>query len=226
MRNILLHINEHKKIFSKHVFFDYIRNINFPIDKKLSFLPEMAYFIMSFGDINRYVIPFTNPKDEFERAVNKHAEEDSNHWRWYLSDLEDMNFNQKTTLIDSLKFLWSTQLSPSRKLVYELISLLANRPVKIRLAIIEAIEATGHVTFSILKKITNDLPDGKTLKFCGDVHLNHETGHTMCTDSEIIKQLCFSLNEIETTNILVDKCFQSFHGFMDQLYLQSIRVSA
>ena len=43
---------------------------------------------MSFADLNKYVLPFNFPQNEYEEAINVHCKEDANHWPWYLHDLK------------------------------------------------------------------------------------------------------------------------------------------
>ncbi|MGQ8819035.1 hypothetical protein [Serratia sp. NA_13] len=101
-------IEEKKKKFANHKFFSYICDTSRSLEERLSFLPNMSHFIMSFGDINKYVLPFPLPQNDLEKAINTHAEEDSNHWPWFISDLQQLNMNNSQPLTDTLRYLGLT----------------------------------------------------------------------------------------------------------------------
>ncbi|VEI18974.1 Uncharacterised protein [Serratia plymuthica] len=164
-------IENKKELFSNHEFFSYVRNTSLPLEERLSFLPHMSYFIMSFGDINKYVLPFPTPKDTLEEAINTHAKEDSTHWPWFLADLQRLHMDKNSPLTHTLQYLWSEEMSASRKLVYDLMELIAGKDAKFRLVVIEVMETTGNAVFTALSEITanSDLK----LEFCGPLHANH-----------------------------------------------------
>jgi hypothetical protein len=216
MNKVSLAIEIQKDAFSKHKFFTHIRNATLPLEERLSFLPGMSHFIMSFGDINKYVLPFASPKNELEEAINKHAKEDSNHWPWYITDLQQLDMNKSRPFTETLQYLWSEELSASRKLTYDLIKLIAGKDAKSRLVIIEVMEATGNIMFTTLNEITS----GTSLKleFCGSLHASHESGHTMGADDEIINRLIFTEDECQYFTSLINDVFKAFVRFIDQLY--------
>ena len=54
---------------------------------------------------------------------------DANHWPWYLHDLKTLELNNKQELTNTLRFIWCDDISPSRKLSYELIGLVSESNV-------------------------------------------------------------------------------------------------
>lgn len=216
MNKISQAIEIQKNEFSKHEFFCHLRNTALTLEDRLSFLPNMSHFIMSFGDINKYVLPFASPKNELEKSINKHALEDSNHWPWYLTDLQQLNMNKNSEFTETLQYLWSEELSASRRLTYELIELIAGKDAKSRLVMIEVMEATGNVMFTTLNEITSG--SSLTLEFCGSLHASHESGHTMGADDDIINRLIFTEDECPHFISLVNVGFKAFVRFIDQLY--------
>lgn len=46
----------------------------------------MASFILSFGDLNRFVLRVEPTDDPCQEMINKHTYEDDHHWPWYLED--------------------------------------------------------------------------------------------------------------------------------------------
>ncbi|ENU92024.1 hypothetical protein F971_03117 [Acinetobacter vivianii] len=217
MQEVIDYIGSKKEDFGQHPFFELLFDDELPVSNKLSFMPYMAYFIMSFGDINKYVLPFKSPKDNYEIAINLHAKEDEKHWNWYLEDLQSLNFDKKRAFTDVLETLWSDDFSASRELTYKLVSLIHNQSAIYRYVVVEVMEATGDVTFTYLEKMSAKLD--VTLNFIGELHLSRETGHLILSDVNVFESLRLNEQEREDFKKVVDACFDAFHTFMDQLYL-------
>ena len=194
-----------------------MKNQEIPIQQRLKFLPNLAHFIMSFADLNKYVLPFNFPQNEYEEASNVHCKEDANHWPWYLHDLKTLELNNKQELTNTLRFIWCDDISPSRKLSYELIGLVSNQTALKRYVAIEVMESTGNVVFNVLNEITKttDLE----LKFCSETHLRQETGHTVGDEENVFENMPITREMNETALIVVEKSFNAFNQFMDQLEL-------
>lgn len=201
--------------FAANDFFYRLTDRTRPLEQRLSFLPRMSHFIMSFADINQFVLPFSAPKDQWERAVNQHAHEDANHWPWFIHDLQQLAIDHSAPLSDTLRFLWSEQLAASRQLTYQLIAMIANQPAKIRLVVIEVMEATGSVMFTALSSAIAD--SGLTLKFCGDLHLGHESGHAANAAVSTIDDLPFSADEYREVQAIIHQGFTAFTHFVHRL---------
>lgn len=208
-------IREEKSKFAQHPFFSAPVIPEKPIAESLYFLPRIAFFIMSFSDLNKFILPFKPPQNALEIAVNEHAKEDSHHWSWYLEDLQSLGMNTPQNLTDTLTWLWSPQMEANRKLTYNLVEMIANQPAKIRLVIIEAIEATGRVLFLYLNQIAQHSP--VKLTYCGELHLSHESGHTMGSDAELIDTLCYSEREHDISIDLIRRTFSLFYRFIDEV---------
>lgn len=208
-------IARHKQILSEHPFLSYIQDNCIPIQSRLAFLPAMSHFVMSFSDLNKYALPFPHPKDPLENTVNKHAQEDSHHWPWFLHDLQTLSLNKPTTLVDSLSFLWSDRLQASRRLAYHLFTLTANKPAKQRIVVIEMIESVGNTMFTPVNKVVNEaqIP----LKYCGDLHLSRETGHCIGSHGELLDTLEFSWEEEQEARAAIESGYQAFTSFFYEL---------
>ncbi|MBB6498394.1 hypothetical protein [Pedobacter cryoconitis] len=224
MEKLSTYLQELKHNFEQHPFFNYIKTSDGPINQRLRFLPEMAHFVMSFSDLNKYVLPFVNPSTDLEIAVNMHALEDANHSMWYISDLDTMGFNENVSTTKNISYLWSDELAPSRILTYELVGIIKNKPAEARLAIIEAIEATGNAFFSILTTVTGTAasPVAAKLKYLGALHLSHETGHTIGSNDNLLDSINFTDSEYLAVRHDIDKTFAAFYKFIDQLYTHLI----
>lgn len=108
-------------------------------------------------------------------------------------------------------------MSSSSKLSYELIGLVSNQTALIRYVAIEVMESTGNVVFNILNEITKttDLE----LKFCSETHLRQETGHTVGDEENVFENMPITREMNKTALIVVEKSFNAFNQFMDQLEL-------
>ncbi len=73
MNSISSLIHEHKYRFSQHSFFSQENSSLSSVNKKLYFLPNMSFFIMGFGDLNKFPLPFIEPNGALEDAVNIHS---------------------------------------------------------------------------------------------------------------------------------------------------------
>ncbi|UYZ83199.1 hypothetical protein MTZ49_11395 [Entomomonas sp. E2T0] len=221
MKKVILYIHSKKQQFSKLPLFDLLKNEEFSSKEKLSStLPIMSHFIMSFGDLNKYVLKYTEPKNELEKVVNTHAKEDQDHWKWFIDDLKTLQINNIATLPEHLMYLWDSTTSSVRELTYTLIGEIYNSSAKQRLAIIEAMEATGNVMFKVLAPLANDvkLKYNKELVFCGNTHLSHETGHTIGSEQRLFDNIAFNTNELELIKQKIDIVFEAFTQFINLLF--------
>ncbi len=215
MHAISLSIEKSKKQFLTHPFFHFLNNDDLPVEQRLRFLPRLSHFVMSFSDINKYILPFNSPDSFLEQAVNRHAEEDAGHWQWFLNDLDKTGFNKQAPFTEHLEYLWSESMQNSRKLSYDLIALLANQPAKMRLVMIEVMEATGNAMFDTLSRIAANL--NPPLEYCGTLHLSHETGHTIGSEEAFIDGVTFSSSEREQAEHIIKAGFRSFENFFTEL---------
>ncbi|HIC7817446.1 TPA: hypothetical protein ACW7NQ_001018 [Enterobacter ludwigii] len=223
MHKISDEIESRKLSFLNHDFFKYLTDADLPIEKRLKFLPYISHFVMSFSDINKIILPFETPKNELENVVNNHALEDAEHWPWYLKDLENLDLNPSTELTEHLRFLWSNKLIYSRKLTYQLIQSLHNQTAEMRLIVIEVMEATGNATFDTLARITQDTD--KELEYCGNLHLSHETGHSIGSKDELIDTLQLTEDTRAKAINLINECFEAFHRFFDEVLRNAMEES-
>ena len=106
-------------------------------------------------------------------------------------------------------------MSPSRKLSYELVSLTSNQCPFIRYVAIEVMEATGNVVFNVLNEITKETH--LNLKFCSEIHLSHETGHTIGVGTDVFDDYPTSTYTKLKSIIVIEKSFNAFAKLMDQL---------
>ena len=83
-----------------------------------------------------------------------------------------------------------------------------------RLAVIEAIEETGNVLFSLTSKLAAQVQrrTGTELRYCGEFHFNLESGHAMNKDhAELVR---VELDDAQRVNAIA-RADQVFAWFAD-----------
>jgi len=184
MQKILSLIEEKNKEYAQLPFFRFLEDKTIDPIKRLSFAPCIAHFILSFGDLNKYVFRENQPVTKLEYMINEHTYEDDHHWPWFITDLEKLGFNSQMSFTQVLRFLWSEQSKFSRQLSYQLSAYTLHAEPIIKIAAIEAIEATGHVLFSRTSQVASELTEitGQKYTYFGEFHFNLESGHAMGTE--------------------------------------------
>lgn len=219
MKYVLKKILEHKQTYSKLPLFQYMRDSSLTEEERLGFYPCMAHFILSFGDINQYMLreePTINP---YQQQVNNHTYEDDHHWPWYLEDFTKLGFDHLCSPTSWMRFLWSDETRQNRILTYRLAALISEASAVERIAMIEAIEETGNVLFSNMLNLAKAIETrhGIELRYCGEFHFGLESGHSVGSDHVEIAGILLD----ETTQVrclsLVDEVFGLFESWTHEL---------
>jgi hypothetical protein len=173
MKPILEKIAEHKQAYAKLPLFLYMRDASLTEEARLAFYPCMAHFILSFGDINKYMLREEPTTDRYQQRVNIHTYEDDRHWPWYLEDFAKLGFDRLCTPSAWMRFLWSEETRQNRILTYRLAALIDRASAIERIAIIEAIEETGNVLFGTMLDLATAIERrrGIELRYCGAIAL-------------------------------------------------------
>jgi hypothetical protein len=184
MKTVLQHILRLRRDYAKLPFFAFLKDESLTARERLSFFPCMAPFIMSFGDLNRYVLRVEPSDDPHQKMVNAHTYEDDHHWPWYLEDFAKLGYDELATHGDTLRFLYSDATACNRILSMRLASLIWGATPAVRLAVIEAIEETGNVLFALTSELAAavERESGVELRYLGEFHFRLESGHAMNND--------------------------------------------
>ncbi|WP_265275415.1 hypothetical protein [Nostoc sp. KVJ3] len=215
MKAALRHILKLKKEYSHLPFFDFLRDETLSSRQRLEFYPCMSPFIMSFGDLNRYVMRQEPTSDPYQVMVNEHSYEDDHHWLWYLEDFIKLGFDRKKiSPTEYLQFFYSDRTVVNRLLSDKLAHLIYSSSGIVRLAIIEAIEETGNVLFELIRKLAEEIEEemGIELRYCGEFHFSKESGHAMTNDHTIIANI--EMDE-QTTAEAIEKVNLVFAWFTE-----------
>lgn len=219
MKDVLKKIFEAKKAYADLPLFQYMHDSSRSEEERLGFYPCMAHFILSFGDINKYMLREEPTSDSHQQIVNLHTYEDDHHWPWYLEDFTKLGFDHPCHPTDWMRFLWGDETHRSRILTYRLAALIAEADAVERIALIEAFEETGQVFFRTMLDLARGIETrrGIKLRYCGDFHFALESGHAAGSDhaemaaieiDEATQARCFAL---------VDEVFSLFESWTNEL---------
>lgn len=221
MEEIIAFINSRKQEFIKLPLFEMMRDEKLQPEQKLSFVPCMAHFIMSFGDINTYILRDLDTTDPIQNIVNQYSLEDDKHWPWYITDIEQLGLDTNLSFTQSLRFLWSDQTKVTRQLAYYISAFTLQVSSFIKLVVIKVLEATGDVFFSITKKITSKLEKttNKEYLYFGNHHLNAENEHTMTAPEaeNYLSQIKLTEAQHQEALCIVEKMFNIFSEWTYEL---------
>lgn len=219
MKPVLARIMEKKREYGQLPLFEFMRNYDINARHRLSFFPCMAFFILAFGDLNKYVLRSEPAVDEHQKKVNKHTYEDDHHWPWYLEDLTKLGFDKTEPWSNLLQFLWSDETKVQRTLMYRLTGAIANASTVEKLILVESIEQTGQVLFFLTTNLAEEVEVqlGTELRYCGHFHFGVESGHGMGYEHRALASI--ELTEEQRAKCLqhVDNVFAWFQEWTDEL---------
>ena len=221
MRAAIAYIEARKDIFRRAPFFEHLRDRRVPARERFAFAPAAAPFVMAFADLNNLVLRGLGGTDPLDALLDEHAREDGQHFHLYLEDLATLGYDANIRFTDALDFLWADDHRAVRRTCYVLTALLAGATPRLRLVVVEAIEATGSVAFAAFIDLSDELQatTGLELSYFGRRHLALETGHLMVSPERQRDLLDIVLTEDELTHArrLVDAVFDCFEGMMAEV---------
>lgn len=187
--------------------------------QRLAFYPCMAHFIMSFGDLNKFVLREERPGDPFQDMVNAHTAEDDHHWPWYLEDFTKLGFDAEMRGTDWMNFLWGDETKQNRILLARLTSLIKQTNSLERLVVIEAIEETGNVLFSTMLPLAVAVEQeiGQQLRYCGPFHFELESGHAVGADHRALVSVKLDESARARCRWMIDEVYAAFEGWTHEL---------
>ena len=222
MKKVLEFIEAKQQEFAQRPLFEFMKNRSIPPKQRLAFVPQMSYFIMSFGDFNKYFLRQEPTNDSIQKLVNQYSREDDDHWNWFLRDLEVLGFNYTASFVDVLKFLWGEETKSVRQLTYKLTAYALHASPIQKVVLAEAVEATSHIFFDLSYAISLEMEElfpKESLHFFGQVHHDAEASHTSIggSDSKEVEKIQFSEDERQEAFELVEKVFECFNDHTDEM---------
>jgi len=215
MKRIAERIESNKRRLEQSVLMVFVQDVNVDPRRRFSFVPCMAPFVMGFSDVNKYALRDESSEDPIQHLINVHSQEDDHHWGMYLKDLRTLGLNMQMDLNGALRLLWGEDRQKTRQTIYSLMGLIENTTPAVRMAVVEAIEATGDVAFSQFSALAHEFEKatGETLCYFGALHKDLESGHAMGTEDIEAKLEAIVLSpDMEREALgLVDQVFELFH---------------
>jgi hypothetical protein len=180
----------------------------------------MAVFIMSFGDLSRYVRRVEPTDNPLQRMINAHSYKDDHHWPWYLEEFVKLGHNIPTTTTDALGYLFSDEFAKNRLLSHELAHLIWRASPAERPAVIEAIEEIGNVLFVRTSKLARDYAaeTGVELRYLSEFRLQLGSSYAENNDSPKLAHIPLSYAERIGALECVGRVYALFEAWTDELH--------
>jgi hypothetical protein len=221
MKDVMVLRDDRQAAIWEHRFFKWLHSGSVPIEDRLKFAPMAAFFIMQFGDMNRWVLRFPHVRDEFEWVINLGTHEDETHSRMFLEDWRKLNLDGHLRWRAS-DTLWWLFLSPDQELFrrsgieFAALAVEDGDDALIRFGHSEAVEATGHVMFSNTAAVAKNLAaaTGLEYQYFGAYHLNLESGHVANTEG-VFEEAVLDPERRRQARDLCDRMFDVFERFFD-----------
>ncbi len=183
MNNIFELIENHKNQLANHSFCQRLRNAENPDKSIFNFVPHMTFFVLGFRDLLEYLrVPF--PSNPVEFMLNEHCSEDSDHWLWFLQDLEKLQLSAQAwgghRIADAMELIWAPQNAAIRRQIYDIVVLINHcKNAQEKLIIVECLEAAFAAFIESLNILTKRLGIYHQLVYFGEHHYDKESEHTM-----------------------------------------------
>lgn len=221
MQRVMQHLDARVVEFEKKPLFQYLHDTSIDVRRRLAFAPSVAHFVMSFADLYALVLREEPARDQYQKLVNAHVEEDANHWRWFLSDLDKLGLDPRLSFSDALKFVWSDATRRTRLLTYDMCRLGYRADSLTKLVLVHCIEAAGKVTVKHVAAAGGEFAasTGKRLVYLGPHHLATESDHTLEGDAvrRSVEAIEIEPDRAQKFIAMVDESFEAFGGFVDDM---------
>ncbi|CAM8826947.1 hypothetical protein [Burkholderia pseudomallei] len=231
MKTVLTPIMRRKQRYAALPLFAALRDERLPPRVRLGFMPAFAFFVMAFGDLNRYLLRKEPAHDPHQARVNAHTREDDHHWPWFLEDLEKLGWSRDTTFTEALRALralWSDDTHRCRLLMYELCAIVDTADGVERLAIVEAIEETGNVLFALTTRLAGEVQaqTGRELRYMGAHHVALENGHMQNGEHALLIGIGLDAAKRRRCVAPVDRVFDAFDAWTHEAAREIGRLAA
>jgi hypothetical protein len=222
MQAILEHIERKKDELAAAPLFRLLEDRTVDPRVRLSFAPCLIPWVMGFADLNRYVFRDETSEDPLQRVINAHTRVDDDHWTMFVEDLRALGaLEAKDDMRSVLRLLWGNESRECRQLVYGLIRLFSVASPRLRLVILESVEAAGAISFRKATETAKEFQEqtGKRLLYFGEAHEALESGHLMGTENveSKLSAITLSADERAEAAVLVDRVFAMFRAMFDGL---------
>jgi len=191
MRRLKEVIASHQRSLRKHRLFDLIEMSN-SVESLARLARSAAWWPMAFQDVLRLNVDRVRGT-WIERFAEYHQVEDSGHDRWYLEDLRV--FGVEAPALDEL---FGDKFRAVRDACYAIIGeVLRPQTGPQRVALLLALEPTGHVFFEQISAAVDRICPNLPLRYFARSHLGVEKDHDLFTESTEAELAKITLSDAE-----------------------------
>lgn len=232
MKQVLELIAARTTAFRQLPLYTFMADRSVPPEMRLPYGPHVAYFILSFADLCKLVLREEPASDQLQTHINRHAEEERDHWEWYLQDLATLGLDQEMRFSEALRVLWGNETEKARLLTYRLVHLSMGANSLQKLVLILCMEATAGVGMESTTRVANEVSDliGTPLVFYGSHHKNAEDAHTLLADDmmQSIENMLLDPQVRQSLLPIVNEVFDAFTDFVNEIaeYLSAQAATA
>lgn len=215
MNQVLEYIEQKRKELARIPFLQFVRDNSIDPVHRLGFAPCLVPMSMGFADLMMYGLRDTSSTDKFQQILNAHTAVDDHHWQYFLRDLQLMGFDQSMPLTSAVQLVWGEHSAKMRQVIYTLMALVRGASPIMRLATLEAIEASADEGFSLFREVGNEVGAkiNHQLFFFGRPHQDEEDQHeAMAAESirSLIVSYAWTPQEVAQAREITDQVFAAF----------------
>jgi DMATS type aromatic prenyltransferase len=221
LKDLFTRLEQRMLEYKASPFLRFLRDPNVDARQKLRFAPHVAHFVLTFGDLCSLVLPEHPARDLYQELVNANAAEDKEHWRWFLTDLAELEQDPMLRFSDAIRTIWSERTRRTRKLSYHLCHLGLASDSLGRLMLVHCIEGAFKATVFDLDAASKQFGEltGKQLNYLGRSHSESEASHTL-ENPEIRRRLegvSLPSDVYRKHCDMIDRSFQLFADFAEEM---------
>jgi hypothetical protein len=220
MKNLFQSIESHKNALCEHSFCKQLRNTPRVTVQSFAFVPHMTFFVLGFKDMLEN-LRVKQSKNAIEVMINEHCSEDSDHWQWFLEDLQRLDLNIQSwggDITSTLSLIWSDSSFAVRNQVYRVMHHIYQcKTPHEKLILMECLEAAFAAFVINLNVLTKKAGLYQKLKYFGEHHFEKESDHAMGSwlDASQPKQVTpyqarYAIRE-EYMQAMIDDIFAGFN---------------
>jgi len=176
----------------------------------------MSFWVLAFGDAMAWVRR-TAGDSELDAMLCTHAEEDAEHWKWFIEDLETLAAQGVglRSVGDALLRQWGPDTAAVRECAWVVHHLLRTHddPV-IRLGILEACEHGFEAFMDSMRPVIRGAGQYRALRYFGEVHDHAEAGHALHELADPFESVDWSCRDVER----VCRTVQTVYDHLDAMH--------
>lgn len=195
-----------------------------PVAAKLAVVPTMSFWVLAFGDAMA-LIRRTAGSQSLDAVLRQHAEEDAEHWRWFVFDLETLASQGigAPSVGAALLRQWGAATAPVRECAWVVHHLLrAHTDPVIRLAILEACEDGFEAFMSSMRPVILAAGQYHQLRYLGAIHDQAEASHALHERDDPLAGVDWSSRDVEQIQQVVAQVYRCLDG-MHSCYTLAIQ---